>query len=351
MVVRPQVLPDSGDNGMTDYEVYRLGDVVLQSGLTLRDARLAYKTYGTLNSRRDNVIVMPTYYGGQHMQYEPMLGAGKALDPSRYFIIIPNMFGNGLSSSPSNTPPPYDRARFPPVTLYDNVMCQRRLLGEKFGIERVALVAGFSMGAQQTFHWGALFPDMVERLLPWCGSARTSRHNFVFLEGVKAALTADDAWQGGWYDRPPLKGLRAMGRVYAGWIVSPAFYDQEAYLQAGAASLEDFLVLQEGRRLSSDANNLLAMLWSWQHADISANPRYQHDLARALGSITARAIVMPSQTDLYFTAADIAAEARQMPHAEFRPLPSIWGHLAGSPGANPQDMAYLDQALRELLGR
>jgi homoserine O-acetyltransferase/O-succinyltransferase len=334
---------------MTDYDVFALGDVVLQSGLTLRDARLAYKTHGILNRQRDNVIVMPTFYGAQHMQYAPMIGAGKALDPERYFIVIPNMFGNGLSSSPSNTPPPFDRVRFPAVTLYDNVLCQHRLLVEHFGIERVALVAGFSMGAQQAFHWGALFPDMVERILPWCGSAKTSRHNFVFLEGVKAALTADAAWQGGWYETPPTRGLRAMGRVYAGWIVSPGFYRQEAYLQMGASSLEDFLVLQEGRRLASDANNLLAMLWSWQQADISANSRYAGDLGRALGSITAKAIVMPSQTDLYFTAEDIAAEAAQMPQAEFRPIPSIWGHLAGSPGVNPQDVAYLDNALRELL--
>jgi homoserine O-acetyltransferase len=336
---------------MAEYETFALGDVVLQSGLTLREAKLAYKTYGTLPPRKDNVIVMPTFYGAQHMQYEPLIGAGKALDPTRYFIVIPNMFGNGLSSSPSNTPPPYDRARFPPVTLYDNVQCQARLLRERFGIDRVALVTGFSMGAQQTFHWGALFPDMVERLLPWCGSAKTSRHNIVFLEGVKAALTADDAWQGGWYETPPTKGLRAMGRVYAGWIVSQAFYREQAYLQAGAASLEDFLVLQEGRRLGSDANNLLAMLWSWQQADISANPRYQGDLARALRSIKAKAIIMPSQTDLYFTAADSAAEARQIPQAEFRPIPSIWGHLAGSPGANPSDTAFIDQALRELLAR
>jgi homoserine O-acetyltransferase len=177
-----------------------------------------------------------------------MIGPGLALDPSRYFIIIPNMLGNGLSSSPSNTPPPYDRARFPPVTLYDNIMCQHRLVTEKFGIERLALVTGFSMGAQQTFHWGALFPDMVERLLPWCGSAKTSRHNFVFLEGVKAALTADDAWQGGWYEKQPAKGLRAMARVYSGWVVSQAFYREELYLQTGASSLEDFLIMAEGSR-------------------------------------------------------------------------------------------------------
>ncbi len=289
---------------MSDYHVFDLGDVVLQSGMTLRDAKLAYTTYGTLNSRRDNVILMPTFYGGQHTQNEPMIGPGMALDPATYFIIVPNMFGNGMSSSPSNTPPPYDRARFPPVTLYDNIMCQHRLVTEQFGVERLALVTGFSMGAQQTFHWGALFPDMVERILPWCGSAKTSRHNFVFLEGVKAALTADDAWRGGWYDTPPAKGLRALARVYSGWVVSQAFYREQCYLELGAASIEDFLVMQEGRRLNSDANNLLAMLWSWQQGDISANTLYNGDFAKALSAISAKAIVMPSQTDLYFPPED-----------------------------------------------
>src|SRR5918911_2077979 len=119
---------------MADYKIFELGNVVLQSGLTLRNAQLAYKTYGTLNSRKDNAIVYPTFYGGQHAQNEPMIGSGMALDPARYFIIIPNMFGNGLSSSPSNTPSPYDRARFPRVTAYDNVQAQHRLASEKFGI-------------------------------------------------------------------------------------------------------------------------------------------------------------------------------------------------------------------------
>ena len=90
---------------MSDYEIFELGDVVLQSGLTLRQAKLAYKTYGALSAARDNVIVMPTFYGGQHTETEAMMGAGRTLDPQQYFIIVPNMFGNGLSSSPSNTPP------------------------------------------------------------------------------------------------------------------------------------------------------------------------------------------------------------------------------------------------------
>ena len=334
---------------MADYEIFELGHVVLQSGLTLRNAQLAYKTHGTLNSRKDNAIVYPTFYGGQHVQNEPMIGPGMALDPSRYFIIVPNMFGNGLSASPSNTPPPYDRARFPQVTLYDNIMCQHRLVTEKLGIERLVLVTGFSMGAQQTFHWGALFPDMVERILPWCGSAKTSRHNFVFLEGVKAAITADDAWQGGWYEKQPAKGLRAMARVYSGWVVSQAFYREELYLQTGASSLEDFLVMAEGSRLSGDANNFLAMLWSWQHADISANPLYHGDFTKALGAIKAKAIVMPCQTDLYFPPDDNALEVRHMPNATLRPIPSLWGHMAGRPGANPVDTTFINNALKELL--
>ena len=335
---------------MTDYEIFDLGNVVLQSGATLREAKLAYKTYGTLNRARDNAIVYPTFFGGQHTQNEAIIQPGLALDPDEYFIIVPNMFGNGLSSSPSNTPEPYDRARFPSVTVYDNVRCQHRLVTEVFGIQRLALVTGWSMGAQQTYQWGCLFPDMVQRIMPICGSAKTSRHNFVFLEGVKAALTADDAWQGGWYTSPPNKGLRAMGRVYAGWAVSQAFYREEVYLKIGYSSLEDYLVaFWEGRRLGSDANNFLAMIWTWQNADLSANPLYGGDFSKALGAIKAKAIVMPGKTDLYFPPEDNELEVRHIPNAELRTIDSIWGHLAGGPGFNPPDAKFVDDAMKELL--
>ena len=335
---------------MTGYEIFDLGNLRLQSGATLRGAKLAYQTYGRLNPAGNNAIVFPTFFGGQHYQNEAVIGPDHALDPERYFIIVPNMMGNGLSSSPSNTPMPYDRARFPQVSLYDNVSAQHRLATEMFGIDRIALVVGWSMGAQQAFQWGSLYPGMVERIAPICGSARTSVHNFVFLEGVKAALTADDAWANGWYEKPPYKGLRAMGRVYAGWAVSQAFYREEVYLSLGYSSLEDYLVaFWEGRRLGADANDLLAMIWTWQHADISANEEFNGDLAQALGAITARAIVMPGRTDLYFPPEDNEAEVGMMPNAELRPIESIWGHQAGGPAYSPADTAFVDAALRELL--
>ncbi|GAC1452828.1 MAG: hypothetical protein PVSMB8_11960 [Vulcanimicrobiaceae bacterium] len=125
-----------------DYEIFDLGNVRLQRGATLRDAKLAYKTYGELNAAKDNVVVYPTWYSGQHYDNEWLIGPGRALDPARYFIVVPNMLGNGLSSSPSNTPEPYDGPRFPHVTAYDNVMLQHRLIVERFGIEHVRLVTG-----------------------------------------------------------------------------------------------------------------------------------------------------------------------------------------------------------------
>lgn len=334
---------------MSDYEIFDLGDVALQKGATLRDAKLAYKTYGTLNARKDNVILQPTWYSGQHTDVEWTIGEGMALDPAHYFIIVPNMLGNGLSSSPSNTPPPYDRARFPNVTACDNVRLQHRLVTEKFGIERIKLVTGWSMGALQTFHWGCLYPDMVERIVPTCGSAKCSRHNFVFLEGVKAALTADDAWNGGWYEAPPTKGLRAMARVYAGWGFSQTFYRIEEDLKLGFSSLEDFLIaFWEGFFIHKDANNLLAMLWTWQNGDIGDNEIYGGDFRKALGAIKAKAFVMPGRTDLYFPPEDSEIEVAHMPNAELRVFESSYGHFASS-ALNPADVAFQNEAIKEIL--
>jgi homoserine O-acetyltransferase len=334
---------------MTDYEIFELGDVKLQSGATLRNAKLAYKTYGTLNADKSNVIVYPTWYSGQHYDNEWLIGEGMALDPQKYFIIIPNMFGNGLSSSPSNTPQPYDKVRFPNITFYDNVAVQQRLVTEKFGIEKVALVIGWSMGAGQTYQWAVSFPDMVERIFPFCGSARTSLHNIVFLEGVKFAIQTDAAWQGGWYSEQPTKGLRAVGRVYAGWGLSQAFYREKLYIEMGYSSLEDFLVaFWEGFFLRKDANNLLTMLWTWQNGNIGNTPGFDGDFEKALASIKAKAIVMPGQTDLYFPPEDNEYEVKHMSNAEFRAIPSIWGHFAGG-GIHSVDTAFIDESVKELL--
>ena len=333
-------------------QIFAAGDVSLQDGTVLKDARLAYTTHGTLNAARDNAIVYPTFFCGTHAENEWLIGEGRAIDPRKYFIVVPNMLGNGLSTSPSNRPD-YEGGTFPHVSMYDNVRLQFRLLSEHLNVRRLALAVGWSVGAQQAFHWAALFPDFVERIAPFCGSARTSRHNFVFLEGVKAALTADQSFKAGVYRDPPLRGLRAVARVYAGWGFSQSFYRAECDLnELGFPSLEAFLVgFWEGFFTKVDANNLLAMLATWQAADISKNSLYDGDFSLALRSIKARALVMPCRTDLYFSPEDSEIEVGLMTNAELKVIPSIWGHSAGALGLNKTDVAFIDDAIKDLLNR
>ncbi len=333
---------------MSDHDVFELGGLVLQSGITLPDAKLAYKTYGKLSAERDNAVLMPSFFGGQHSDTELMMAPGRALDPTNLFIIVPNLLGNGLSSSPSNTPSPFDGPSFPNVTLYDNVVCQHRLVTEHFKLDRLRLVVGFSMGAQQAFQWGAVYPDIVVAVAPICGSARTSAHNAMLLEGAKTALTTATDFQAGWYTTPPVRALQAFCRVYTSLVFCSDFYRDREYAKLSLASPEDTMRFFEGFFRQRDANDLLATLWTWQHADISANDLYNGDLSAALHATTSRAIVMPSTADFLFQVRDSELEVEQMPNAELRPIRSSWGHVAGF-GANPSDNDVVDAALEELL--
>lgn len=333
---------------MADYDIFDITGYTTQSGVTL-NLKLAYKTFGTLSAQRDNVVVVPTFYGGRHAETEYMLAAGRAIDTSRYFVVVPDMFGNGLSSSPSNTPAPYGRGGFPLIDLYDNVMCQQRLLTEKLGVTRIRLVTGFSMGGMQAYQWGALFPDLVGAIAPICASARISDHNYLFVDSAKGALMLDPDYKDGWYEQPPLRGLMAFGKVYAAWLFSQDFMREKLYRSIGLQTRQDVLKLTQHYFLQNDANDLLAMADSWLAGDISANPVFGGDLAAALRAITCRAIVMPGTTDQYFPVADNALEVAGMPNAELRPIPSGWGHGAGF-GMAPADNAHIDLALAELLG-
>ena len=342
-------VPVAQESAQTGEGVFPLGDFRLQSGTILRNAKLAYKTHGQINADKSNAILYPTQIAAQHGDVEWMIGPGRALDPDRYFIIVLDQLGNGLSSSPSNTPPPHDRMRFPIITIQDDVAAQYRLVTEGFGIRRVALVVGYSMGAQQAFQWAASHPDMVERIAPFCGTARTTPHNAVFLEGLRAALTADSDWMEGNYEAQPIRGKRAFARVYAGWGLSQQFYKQELYRQMGFNSLPDFLTgFWEQRYERRDANNLLSMVQTWQLNDVSTTPGAGGSLERALGAIRARATVMAAQTDLYFTPEDVEAEAAHIPGARFRIIPSLWGHLAGA-GLNPADGQFIEAEIKALL--
>ncbi|WP_413726726.1 alpha/beta fold hydrolase [Sodalis sp. RH16] len=333
---------------MADYERYALGNFRLQSGEVLDDAVLAYETHGTLNSRGDNAVLLPSWYTGTHRSWRSIIGAGRALDPARYFIIAVNMFGNGISSSPSNSPR-QGGAGFPAVSVGDNVRAQYQLLTEHLRVRELALVAGWSMGAMQAWHWAALYPQQVKAFLSICGSARCWPLNFVFLEGVKAALLADAAFDHGNYRQPPRAGLAAFGRCYAGWAYSAAFYRDELYRNLNFATVEDLLREWERDHCQWDANDLLCMLATWQQADISRDPAFGGRFAEAISGIRARAIIMPCDTDSYFTEEEAFKEYRLLSRAVWRPIRSPYGHCAGAPGRFAAETALIEQGMAELL--
>jgi homoserine O-acetyltransferase len=331
-------------------EIFEAGDVALQSGAVLPALKLVYKTYGALSPAKDNVILYPTSFSAQHIDTEWLIGPDGVFDLTRYFIIIPNLLGNGLSSSPSNTAAPYGE-----VTYHDAVTVQHRLLTERFDISKLALVYGWSMGGMQAYHWAALHPDMVERAAVVCGSARCAPYNYVFLESVKAALTADPAFRDGRFVEKPVAGYRAMGRVYAGWAMSHGFYRDELWREAGFTSLEDYLVGSwDATFARRDANDLLAQIGIWQRGDISRCEQFGGDLDRALAAVKAHMLLMPGATDRYFDARDNEDELGRLVNARsavLHPIPSLHGHRAGNPVNNPRDRAFLKAEVAALLDK
>ena len=335
---------------MKKYEKFNLGNIKLLSGKILKSAQLVYKTYGQLNKDRSNVIILPTFYTGSHIRNEGFIGKNRAINPNKYFIISINMFGNGLSSSPTKTVQSQSGSKFPTITLWDNVYCQHKLVTEKLKIKKIALVTGWSMAGCQSYQWAAQYPDMVEAILPFCASAKTSEHNFVFLEGVKAALCADPHWNNGNYTSPPINGLKAFGRVYAGWAFSQNFFREKLYKNLGFSNIEELLVDWENDHVNNwDANNLLTKLLTWQKNDISAGPLYKENFVSALNNIKAKTILMPCSHDLYFPPEDNEFEAKHIKNAELRKYESVWGHCAANPGNDKGFEIALDNAINELL--
>jgi homoserine O-acetyltransferase len=333
-----------------DHRVFELGSFRFESGVELPNARLTYVTHGALNSRKDNAVIVPSWYSGDHHGYEFLIGPGRALDPAKYFIVATDMFGNGLSSSPSNTPPPFSGPDFPEIAIRDNVRAAHRLLTEALGVSRLAAVVGFSMGAQQALQWAVSHPEMVEAAVAICGNAREYPFGIARLEGAKSALMADGAWNGGRYQTPPEVGLKALARHWATWGVSQEWWRRETFRKLGYDSIEAWLVQAEGSWLQRDANNVLWQAKMWQRHSVGDTPGFDSGFEKALRSIKARVLFLPSETDLYFPVADSENEARLIPGAEVVVIPSIWGHGAGA-GRGPGDAEFLNRTIAEFLER
>lgn len=323
---------------------FPLGDFPLQSGEVLHNGRLHYHQLGALNAPKNNLVLLPTYYGGRGAGNRPWVDLPDSpLHGGEYCVVIPCLFGAGESSSPSNTQGAQAGPHFPLLGVADNVCAQRALLKARFADARPRLVMGWSMGGMQALQWARLFPGHAGSWLAVCATAGCYPHNQVFLEGVASALRADAAFADGHYTAPPVRGLSAFATVYAGWAYSQAFYRDGLYRDLGFSSIEDLLEYWVADHLAQDANDLLAQLRTWQSAGpVTAVARAPGGPAGSTG------LLMPCSTDLYFTAEDAARDAGML-GARLDILQSDFGHIAGGPGRLPAETGQVFAAMKTLL--
>ncbi|MCB1672999.1 MAG: alpha/beta fold hydrolase [Gammaproteobacteria bacterium] len=329
-------------------EMFALGNFTLDSGEVLRNAKIAYTTDGVLNEEKSNAILVPSSYSASNnSELGFLVREGAALDPAEYFVIRTNMFANGWSSSPSNTPPPQDGPRFPEIAIRDNVNAAYRLLTEQLGIPHLLAVVGFSMGGQQAYQWAVSYPDYMDGVVVLSGNAREYPFGIVRLEGAKAAIKADAAWQNGEYTVAPEKGIRALGAHWAAWIYSPEWWRRETYLSQGL-TLEEAIRRREESFLGNDANDLLSQAVTWQNHNIAETPGQDGNLENTLRSIRTRVLLMPASSDLYFRVTDLRNESRFIRDFSLQPIETVWGH-PGAAGADPVANRFINSTIRTFL--
>ena len=324
-----------------------------ESGTTLPQARVVYGTYGRLNAAHDNAILLPSHYLADHRGYEWLIGPGKALDTTKVFLVTSELFGNGHSSSPSNTPEPFHGPRFPVMTIRDNVAAVHQLLTQDLKITHLRAIIGFSMGAQQAFQWAVSYPTFADRLVATSGTAKTYPHGIVRLEGQIAALTADAAFKDGDYTAPPTKGIEAFAVVWTAWLYSQEWWRQELWKADSKPGTTFEQVLHEYRTSfipGADANDLILQMRTWESNNVGATPGFGGDVEKALRSIKAPILYMPSETDLYFPLTDARYEAPFIPGVILKPIPSLWGHTAGA-APNPADAKFLNDNIGQFLNQ
>jgi homoserine O-acetyltransferase len=329
--------------------IFPLGRFRFACGQELPEAHLAYRVTGALAPDRSNLVLIPTAYGAWPEDLDWIVGT--LLDPRRWCVVVVSQFGNGRSSSPSNSAMGLAEDGWR-ISHVDNLRAQVRLLEEVWGVEAPALILGWSMGAQQGYHWAVLEPERCRRLLALCGTARTTPHNRLFLLSLRQALTADPAWTGAGFDAEPTRGLRAFALIYASWAASQPFYRALPLAALGDSSVEAHVErawLPLYRR--HDPHNLIAMLDTWLGCDVAAAAGCGADLAAALGRVRARVRVVACRQDLYFPPADCAAEAALIPGASCAVIDSVLGHRLGNPRDDPGAQARLRQELDALLAR
>ncbi len=213
----PQTAPSEGAQQFAE-----LGDFRLEDGSVIRDFRLGYRTLGKLNAEKSNAILWPSWLGGKSQDLLQFVGAGNVADTARYFVILVDAIGDGVSSSPSNsTKQPL--LKFPEFSIRDMVESEHRLATEVLHLSHLRALMGLSMGGMQAFEWGVAYPDFMDLLIPMVGSPQSTSYDKLLWRAQIDAMELDPAWNHGHPTGPMDRSLGLVEEIGSMNLTSPAY--------------------------------------------------------------------------------------------------------------------------------
>ncbi|MEO8835255.1 MAG: alpha/beta fold hydrolase [Caldimonas sp.] len=326
---------------------WAMGDLPLESGESIVDYRQSYVTHGTLDADGGNAILVCPALTATHHRLDFLIGPGRALDPARWFVVVADPIGNGLSTSPSNSTA-QPGMHFPRFALRDMVAAQHRLLVEHLGVARLHAVVGASMGGMQALQWAVSHPRFVRRVVAMTPMARTAPWAALVTEAARSCLMADPTWTGSGFAARPERGWRA----YAGLMSALLTRTPDALATfAGSADAQrwfDDVVVEQQRATAFDAHDFLYQSWAYDAHDVGRSAGFDGDTAAALASIEAHALVLAPPLDLFNPAPTARAAAAAIPGARFVEIPSVQGHMAAT-SLMADDASFLNRAISEFL--
>ena len=313
-----------------------LGDIKLQSGEILRDCRIGYRTYGTLNADKSNAVLFPTWAGGTSEELHDAIVKDKFADPDLYFVIAVDALSNGVSSSPSNSAV-QPRMQFPGITIRDMIQTQHELLTRVLGIHHLKAVMGISMGGMQTFQWIVAYPDFMDKAIPIVGSPRLAPYDLVLWQTQIDAIVNDAAWKGGNYEKNPARTAEVeFGDLF---LSTPELFNQSRTREKALQELAEAPAKAQG----SDANNKIRQAQAMMALDVSLP--FDGSMQRVAAAVKAKVFVIASKTDLTVTPGP-AIDFAHLVNAKLLVLDDNCGH--GAPGCEvktivPAIAAFLAQ--------
>jgi homoserine O-acetyltransferase len=277
-----------------------------------------------------------------------LIGEGKALDPSRYFIVATDPIGNGLSTSPSNTAR-QPGMQFPRFNIRDIVNAQHRLLAGQLGIARLHAVIGASMGGMQALQWAVSHPGFMHTLVAMTPMAKTAPWAVLITETARACLMADPAWTGEGFSAVPERGWRAYTGLMTALLSRTPMALAEILPDCAGAHLWFERLFAQNRSLGFDAHDYLYQSWAYEAHDIGTTGGFA-DTVSALGSIRAKALLLAPPLDLFNPAQAARDAAEAIPDARFVEIPSVQGHQAAT-STKGEDAAFLNRVIGEFLAK